>query len=64
MTEQSKKVKVFVKPDKIKPLLNFTRDMLRAVQMGEGELSQDERVQLMDMQDTLAHLYKQVNDAR
>ena len=63
MTE-SKKVKVFVKPDKIRPLLSFTRDMLRAVQMGEEELSQDERVQLMDMQDTLTHLYKQVNDAR
>ena len=63
MTE-SKKVKVFVKPDKIRPLLNFARDMLRAVQMGEEKLSVEEYKQLQDMQDTLGHLYKQVNDAR
>ena len=64
MTDQAKKVKVFVKPDKMYPLLNFTRDMLRAVQMGEEELTAEERTELMLMQDTLQNLYKQVRDAR
>lgn len=58
------RVKVFVHQEPTLQLLNFTRDMLRAVQIGEGELSQEERVALQDMYDTLAYVYKQVKDGR
>lgn len=58
------RVKVFVHQEETLRLLNFTRDMLRAVQIGEGELSADERLSLQQMYDTLAYVYKQVKDGR
>lgn len=58
------RVKVFVHQEETLRLLNFTRDMLRAVQIGEGELTADERLSLQQMYDTLAYVYKQVKDGR
>lgn len=58
------RVKVFVHQDETLQLLNFTRDMLRAVQISEEELTQDERVSLQNMYDTLAYIYKQVKEGR
>lgn len=61
---KQQRVKVFVHQDETLRLLSFTRDMLRAVQIGEGELSEDERMSLQQMYETLAYVYKQVKDGR
>lgn len=56
---EHKKIKFHMRDDKMLRLITFTHSMIRAVNMGDDELSKEQLAELEDIKDTLHKLYKQ-----
>ena len=64
---KSPKIKFHARKDKLAQLISFSHTMVRAVKMGQGEqdaLSEEQYAELLEIEDTLSTLYRQMMNAR